>query len=132
MTDMRLQELWPRAGAKNTIVLSDGVRYVMLISKKFICPKCNIFCGELVPVVDGQLRARLRRMPGGLIGNLPRAKVYCKNGCHEHPQWGWENFQWGDAAAEARIVSWPEEWKKDDVAKEKERAVRGQVGGQSL
>ena len=126
---MRLQELKPRRGARNTITLGDGVRYVYMTSKKFICPRCRIFCGELVPVVDGRLRERLKRQPGGLLGNLPQTKVYCFNGCHEHPAWGWQNFNW-TPQDEALIRSWPAEWRDDWQALEKERIIRQRGGTQ--
>lgn len=120
----KMESLRPQAGQPNTIYLNDGIRYVKLISKKFICPKCNIFCGELVPVLDGRTRARLRRLPGGIMGNLPRTRVFCYNGCHDHPAWGWKIFNWESQREIDSIKSWPEEWKRDKHALEAERKAR--------
>ena len=120
-----LEHLRPVQGASNTITLNDGIRYVKLISKKFLCPRCKIFCGELVPVLDGATRKRLRLLPGGLVANMPRTKVFCYAGCSDHEAWGWEMFNWEDQRAIDQVREWPENWRKDKAALEKERTVRG-------
>lgn len=125
---MKMEHLKPVPGAPNTITLADGIRYVKLISKKFVCPKCNIFCGELVPVLDGKTRKRLRALSGGIMGNLPQTKIFCYNGCHERDTWGWKIFNWESQQSLDSIVEWPDEWKKDLQAKEMEKKVRNMQG----
>ncbi len=108
--------LRPQDGERNTVEIN-GFRFCLIISHKFICPKCRIFCGEMVPILDGGTRARLRKMPGGMLANTPQAKVYCYNGCHDHPSWGWEIFRWDRTADVDSIAEWPEEWKDNEIEK---------------
>jgi len=101
----------------NTVVLSDGIRYAEIISKRFLCPKCRIFCVELTPVYS---RGMLRRLK--LQGQpMPTVKVMCKNGCHFHEGWGWEVFSWDSITQRNRVKEWPEDWK---TGRDTERKVR--------
>lgn len=105
--------------SKNTVVLKDGVRYVQVISRQFVCPKCWIFCYELVPIYRRGLIKRMRAR-----GQEPTVKVYCKNGCHFHPSWSFVPFDWKSTAHINRIRDWPREWRHDDVARKIEREHR--------
>lgn len=115
----------PRDGENNTVHIGSH-RYMKLHSKKFICPACQIFCGELIPIVrSAVVRAAKARGQKGL-DLLPRTKIYCFNGCHFKDGWGWKDFNWGDIRARDSIKEWPEEFRNDKEALEKEKRVRSQ------
>lgn len=82
------------------VVVLDGVKYVPVVSRRFICPKCNIFCMELTPVYHKGMKF--------MAGAFPQVKVYCKNGCHLNPDWGWKDFNWQSIRARDSIKDWPE------------------------
>ena len=113
----------PSPGGENTVVLSTGIRFAKLISKKFICPKCNIFCGELVPIVDGVTRKWLRKNKKNLFCEELQTKIFCYAGCHNSEHWGWKLFNWSQREIDS-ITSWPQEWKTDKGALATERIVR--------
>ena len=93
---------------KNTIMLKDGIRYVSIISKRFLCPRCNIFCMELTPVYTRFMLRRLR-----VQKRMPTTKIFCKNGCHERPDWSFDEFSFERLRDRNRVAEWPEEWKKN-------------------
>ena len=96
----------------------DGNKYVPLISKRYICKKCRIFCIELTPV--------LTRMAYKILSKnnkMPEVKIYCKRGCHTSASWGWEIFNWTKIREINKISEWPEEWKKNQAALDK--MIRG-------
>lgn len=98
------------------ITLADGLKYVQVISRNFICPKCRIFCLELVPVFTSELMAHIRR-----TRTKPGVKVFCRNNCHDSPTWGWKEFDWTSVKARNDIAEWPAEWKKDEKELNKRR-----------
>jgi len=59
-----------------------------MISNKFICEKCRLFCLELKPLFPPGGAARYFREHG----TLPETKISCRNGCHRDPAWGWKCF----------------------------------------
>lgn len=86
----------------NTAVkMKDGCRYIPITSKRFICPKCNIFCIEWTPVWDAAARRLTAR------GEEPVVKIACKNNCHDRPGWGWKSFDWRKISERNRICDWP-------------------------
>lgn len=115
---LRLQDLQPGRRVR----LNDGIRYVCVHSRVYICPKCRIFCLELVPTVTRAVieRAKRRRTP-------IQTKVFCKNGCHLDSNWGWNLFDWGSIRQRNQIREWPEDWRKDD-ARSIEKKIR-EAGG---
>lgn len=54
-----------------------------LISKKWICGKCGLFCMELVPVMKRGMTAQ----------HLKVHKIYCRNDCHLREDWKPREFQ---------------------------------------
>lgn len=112
---MRVESLErPKEGSKNTITLANGLRFVNVISQKFTCPKCNTFCGELIPVLDGKTRAWMRRTRRTLMSPELQVKVFCYAGCHNQPGWGWNEFNWDSVHDRNRIEDWPSEWRHED------------------
>lgn len=113
----------PEKGKRNTVTLANGLRYAKVISRKFICPKCRTFCGELVPVLDRRVRDWMRRNRKTLTSPELQVRIYCYAGCHNHPAWGWENFNWGKVSERNRIREWPDEWSGKEI-QEAERKAR--------
>lgn len=111
----------PREGQRNVITMK-GIRFAKVISKKFYCPRCRVFCGELIPILDRAVRDYMRRHNRNLM-EAPelQAKVYCYAGCHLQPGWGWENFNWKNDVPIIR--AWPTEWSDDEIRR-KEAAAR--------
>jgi len=106
-----------------TIVLKDGVRYLEVISRRFVCPQCNVFCIELVPIYERGLIRRMRRR-----GIDPVVKVSCRNGCNlSNPDWGFKTFDWASIQDVNSIREWPN-WTQDAIAKKREREVRKRSG----
>lgn len=90
------REALARAG----IQVNDQCQFREVISKQWICDRCNLFCKELVPVLrPGQ---RLARFP--LIN-----RVRCVNGCNERPGWGFHPFS---SLYYSRIKEWPGQRKR--------------------
>jgi len=113
----------PRPGEENTIVLATGIRFAKIISRKFICPACNTFCGELVPVIDGKTRRWMRANRKTLFSPELQVKVFCYSGCHDRSGWGWKEFNWSQSEIDS-IKAWPTQWITDKGALETERVVR--------
>jgi len=113
----------PRPGAENTITLNTGIRFAKIISRKFICPKCMTFCGELVPIIDGRVRDWMRRHKKTLFSEDLQVKIFCYSGCHDQASWGWKEFSWSKKEIES-IRSWPQQWATEKGALETERVVR--------
>lgn len=89
------------------VKLADGITYTPVISRRFICPKCRIFCQELVPIYKHGMAKKIKK--AGAVS----VKVFCKNGCHlRFPDWGWEIFKWGVTSEENNIKSWPDQWRR--------------------
>ena len=103
----------PREGQPNCVRLANGIRYVKVISKRFTCPRCRTFCGELTPVIDKGMREVMRRHKMTLSSPELQVKVYCFSMCHEDPGWGWDNFEW-TTKEKNEIREWPDEWKVDE------------------
>lgn len=123
---MEFQDLSrPMDGERNVLTLKHGIRFAKIISKKFVCPKCNTFCGELIPIVDKKVRDWMRLNKKDLNSEELQAKVFCYAGCHNKESWGWKNFSWSTKDMDA-IKSWPDEWKNDSGAIEKEKIAREQ------
>lgn len=112
----------PIPGERNTITLSSGIRFVKIVSRKFVCPKCNTFCGELIPIVDRRVREWMRRRKKGLLDPELQVKVFCFSGCHDHPYWGWKTFNWDSIADKNSISSWPAEWSDEGMKKVEKEA----------
>jgi len=113
----------PTPGGENTITLSTGIRFAKIISRKFICPNCNTFCGELVPIVDGKVRGWMRKNKKNLFSPELQTKIFCYAGCHDKSTWGWKEFDWSKKAMDG-ITSWPQQWITDKGALDTERVVR--------
>lgn len=96
------------------ITLSDGFRHDTIISRNFTCPRCNIFCMEMTPVVNSQIIKDLKSKGKP----LPRAKVYCRNGCQFREGWEPKRFDWSRMSCD-KIREWPSQWRED------EKALRG-------
>ncbi len=120
----RIQSLGrPVKGGENTIILGSGIRFANIISRKFICPKCMTFCGELIPIIDSRVRDWMRRFKKNLFCDELQVKIFCYSGCHTADSWGWKNFDWTKKEMDA-ISSWPEQWLTDKEALSKERVIR--------
>lgn len=113
----------PKAGTENTVTLNTGIRFCKVISRKFICPKCMTFCGELIPILDGRVRDWMRRHKKNLFSSELQVKIFCYAGCHDQSSWGWKEFLWSKKEMDA-IRSWPQTWTTDKGALATERVVR--------
>lgn len=65
------------------VEVSDAARVVEMISKKWICSKCGILCIERVPIMKRGMKAR----------HLKVHKIFCRNLCHERPDWQFHEFK---------------------------------------
>jgi hypothetical protein len=110
----------PRPGERNTIVIN-GLRFANIISRKFLCPKCHVFCGELVPVLDGKVRKWMKDTGRTLSSPEVQVKVFCYSGCHLEESWGWIAFDW--AKDVNRVLEWPAEWTSKSI-QDAERKAR--------
>lgn len=112
----RIEDLSPPVeGRRNVVDFGNGIRFAKTISTKFICPKCRIFCGELVPIIDSRVREWLRKSGKTIMSSHEvQARVYCFNGCHESESWGWVNFDWNDKRQKDAVV-FPRQWKNKDM-----------------
>jgi hypothetical protein len=71
-----------------SVVVDDRPRMVTVVSNCYVCPHCVIFCMETKPWFRfGMAGVYFREN-----GRLPKAKVWCKNGCHERHGWGWQDI----------------------------------------
>ncbi len=113
----------PTPGGENTITLATGIRFAKIISRKFICPGCNTFCGELIPIIDGRTRTWMRNNKKNLFSAELQTKIFCYAGCHNRASWGWKEFNWSKKEV-ASITSWPDQWTTDKGAIATERVVR--------
>jgi len=112
----------PVEGEHNTIRMGTGIRFAKTISKKFICPRCLTFCGEMVPIVDSAVREWMRKNNKNLASPEIQVKVFCFAGCHDKPDWGWRNFEWDSTAAINSIRAWPTEWSDEGIKRTERRA----------
>lgn len=125
----RIQNLGrPTPGDENTVTLSTGVRFAKIISRKFICPACMTFCGELIPIIDGKTRQWMRANKKTLVAPELQVKIFCYSGCHDNMHWGWKSFDWNSKQSIDSIRAWPEQWKTDKGAIDIERVVREEQG----
>lgn len=112
----------PVEGQRNVIRMPTGIRFAKLISKKFICPKCWTFCGEMVPILDSTVRRWMAKNKKTLAASEIQVKVFCFAGCHDHPSWGWKNFDWDSVKEKNSIREWPVEWSDRGIQDTERRA----------
>lgn len=75
-------------GNKQRAYVSDAPRLVTTISMSKVCLKCMLFCMETKQLMRfGEAAARFKA-----TRKMPHVKVFCKNGCHEKPDWGWRDI----------------------------------------
>ena len=67
----------------NRIEVSNRPKIVQVVSKRWICSRCGLFCMELVPV--------LKRGMG--VKALKVHKIFCRNLCHEKEDWKFHEFK---------------------------------------
>ena len=65
------------------VSVSDAAKIRQIVSKRWICTRCGIFCMELVPVIKRGMRPR----------HLKVHKMLCRNGCHEKDDWRFHEFK---------------------------------------
>ena len=63
--------------------VSDGARIAQIISKKWICNRCGLFCMEHVPIMKRGMKSR----------HLKVHKIFCSSLCHERADWTFREFK---------------------------------------
>ena len=71
-----------------TVEVSSVPRMITVVSNSYACPRCCIICMETKPIFPKGGAARFFAEKG----KLPKCKVWCRNGCHQHEKWGWRDI----------------------------------------